>query len=131
MTLRARVESPCAIVNITGGGFRNLERIPKNLQYELDFDYTPDIFKDLRCEFSHQELYTQFNMGIGMMVIVKMEDLAASLDAMENSRVIGGVVESDRPNVVVNGQDIFFGDSVPYEDDTEELVECGINLTDN
>ena len=131
MTLMARVVNPCAIVNITGGGFRNLERIPKNLQYELDFDYTPDIFKDLRCEFSHQELYTQFNMGIGMMVIVKMEDLAASLDAMENSRVIGGVVESDRPNVVVNGQDIFFGDSVPYEDDTEELVECGINLTDN
>ena len=131
MTLMTRVENPCAIINITGGGFRNLERIPKNLQYELDFDYTPDIFKDLRCEFSHQELYTQFNMGIGMMVIVKMEDLAASLDAMENSRVIGGVVESDSPNVVVNGQDIFFGDSVPYEDDTEELVECGINLTDN
>ena len=33
---------------------------------------------------------------------------------MEGSRVIGGVVENDRPNVVVNGQDIFFGDSDPY-----------------
>ena len=131
MTLMARVENPCAIINITGGGFRNLERIPKNLQYELSFDYTPDIFKDLGCEFSHQELYTTFNMGIGMMVIVKMEDLAATLDSMENSRVIGGVVESDSPNVVVNGQDIFFGDSVPYKDESKELVECGINLTDN
>ena len=131
MTLMARIENPCAIVNITGGGFRNLERIPKNLQYELSFDYTPDIFKDLGCEFSHQELYTTFNMGIGMMVIVKMEDLAATLDSMENSRVIGGVVESDSPNVVVNGQDIFFGDSVPYKDETKELVECDINLTDN
>lgn len=114
MTLMARIDKPCAIVNITGGGFRNLERIPKNLQYELTFDYTPAPFQDLGCEFSHQELYTQFNMGIGMMVIVKMEDLAASMDAMEGSRVIGGVVENDRPNVVVNGQDIFFGDSDPY-----------------
>ena len=131
MTLMARIENPCAIVNITGGGFRNLERIPKNLQYDLTFDYTPDIFKDLGCEFSHQELYTTFNMGIGMMVIVKMEDLAATLDSMEDSRVIGGVVESDSPNVVVNGQDIFFGDSVPYKDESKELVECGINLTDN
>ena len=131
ISLGARIGTPSAIVNITGGGFRNLERIPKNVQYELDFDYTPDIFKDLRCEFSHQELYTQFNMGIGMMVIVKISDVGAALDTMENSRVIGGVVESDSPNVVVNGQDIFFGDSVPYKDDSKELVECGINLTDN
>jgi len=131
MTLMARIENPCAIVNITGGGFRNLERIPKNLQYDLTFDYTPDIFKDLGCEFSHQELYTTFNMGIGMMVIVKMEDLAATLDSMENSRVIGGVVEAGNPRVVVNGQDIFFGHIEPYKDETKELVECDINLTDN
>ncbi len=114
MTLMARVDKPCAIVNITGGGFRNLERIPNNFQCELTFDYTPDPFKDLGCEFSHQELYTTFNMGIGLMVIVKMEDLAKAMDAMEGSRVIGGVVENDRPNVVVNGQDIFFGDADPY-----------------
>ncbi len=114
MTLMARVAEPCAIVNITGGGFRNLERIPKNLQYELTFDYTPDPFKDLQCEFNHQDLYTQFNMGIGMIVIVKMKDLAMSLDAMKDSRVIGGVVENDRPNVIVHGQDIFFGDADPY-----------------
>jgi phosphoribosylformylglycinamidine cyclo-ligase len=131
MTLRARVESPCAIVNITGGGFRNLERIPKNVQYELTFDYTPAPFQDLGCEFSHQELYTTFNMGIGMMVIVKMKDLAATLDSMENSRVIGGVVEASSPKVVVNGQDIYFGDTVPYVEDTKEITECNINLTDN
>ena len=119
MTLMARVY-PQAIVNITGGGFRNLERIPKNLQYELTFDYTPDVFKDLRCEFSHQELYTTFNMGIGMMVIVREDNIGMSLDAMKGSRVIGKVVENDRPNVVVNGQDIFFGDSDPYVFKKEE-----------
>ncbi len=122
-TLLARVENPCAIVNITGGGFRNLERIPKNFQYELTFDYTPDPFKDLRCEFSHQELYTTFNCGIGMIVIVKMKDLAMSLDAMEGSRVIGGVVENDRPNVVVPGQDIYFGDADPYVFKEKEVYE--------
>ena len=123
MTLMARVENPCAIINITGGGFRNLERIPNNFQYELTFDYTPDPFKDLGCEFSHQDLYTTFNMGIGMMVIVKMKDLAASMDAMEGSRVIGGVVENDRPNVVVNGQDIYFGDADPYVFKEKEVYE--------
>ncbi len=123
MTLMARVENPCAIVNITGGGFRNLERIPKNFQYELTFDYTPDPFKDLQCEFNHQDLYTQFNMGIGMIVIVKMKDLAMSLDAMEGARVIGGVVENDRPNVIVHGQDIFFGDAEPYVFKEKEVYE--------
>ena len=123
MTLMARVDKPCAIVNITGGGFRNLERIPNNFQYELTFDYTPDPFKDLSCEFSHQELYTTFNMGIGLMVIVKMEDLAKAMDAMEGSRVIGGVVENDRPNVVVNGQDIYFGDADPYVFKEKEVYE--------
>ena len=123
MTLMARVAEPCAIVNITGGGFRNLERIPKNFQYELTFDYTPDPFKDLQCEFNHQDLYTQFNMGIGMIVIVKMKDLAMSLDAMEGARVIGGVVENDRPNVIVHGQDIFFGDAEPYVFKEKEVYE--------
>jgi phosphoribosylformylglycinamidine cyclo-ligase len=131
MTVCSRDVFPCAIVNITGGGFRNLERIPKNLQYELEFDYMPDPFKDLGCEFSHQELYTHFNMGIGMMVIVKMDKLGMALDAMEDSRVIGGVVENDRPNVVVNGQDIFFGDAEPYAFKEEVVETCDINLTDN
>ena len=131
MTLGSRVSNVCAIVNITGGGFRNLERIPKNVQYELEFDYTPAPFQDLGCEFSHQELYTQFNMGIGMMVIVKMEDLSSALDAMENSRVIGRVVKNYRPNVMVNCQEIFFGDSNPYVFKEKVAIDCDINLTDN
>jgi phosphoribosylformylglycinamidine cyclo-ligase len=122
MTLIARVY-PQAIINITGGGFRNLERIPKNLQYELTFDYTPDIFKDLGCEFSHQELYTTFNMGIGMMIIVREDNVGMSLDAMEGARLIGMVVENPRPNVLVNGQDIFFGDADPYVFKEKEVYE--------
>jgi len=45
------------------------------------------------------------------------------LDAMEGSRVIGGVVENDRPNVVVNGQDIYFGDANPYVFKEKEVYE--------
>ena len=122
---------PTAIINITGGGFRNLERIPKNLQYELEFDYVPEVFADLRCEFSHQELYTQFNMGIGMMVIVREDNMAYALDAMKDSRVIGRVLDNARPNVVVNGQDIFFGDADPYVFEERIEEDCGIKLTDN
>ena len=130
MTLLARVPNVSAIVNITGGGFRNLERIPKNLQYNLTIDHTPELFQDLGCEFSHQELYTTFNCGIGMMVIVRVEDVGMTLSAMDGSMVIGGVLKADYPNVVVNGQDIFFGEIERYED-VKEIVECDINLTDN
>jgi hypothetical protein len=52
-----------------------------------------------------------------------MKDLALSLDAMKDSRVIGGVVENDRPNVVVHGQDIFFGDADPYVFKEKEVYE--------
>ena len=130
--LLGRVQQPSAIINITGGGFRNLERIPKNFQYEMSIDSTPEIFNDLQCEFSHQELYTTFNMGIGMMVIVRMKDLAAALDSMENSVVIGRVQKSEYPKVVVNGQDIYFGDTKRY---TDEIVRdedvLSFSLMDN
>jgi len=131
-TLLGRVKHPSAIINITGGGFRNLERIPKNFKYEMSIDSTPEIFNDLRCEFSHQDLYTQFNMGIGMMVIVRMKDLASALDSMEDSVVIGRVGKSEYPKVVVNGQDIFFGETERYEDEvSKEADVLSFSLTDN
>lgn len=131
LRLFTRIVSPSAVINITGGGFRNLERIPQNFQYEITLDNTPDIFKDLCCEFSHQELYTTFNMGIGLMVVVRLKDVGAALDAMEGSVVIGQVLENDRPNVVVNGQEIFFGDSEPYVFDKKEETKLGFSLMDN
>ncbi len=132
MPLMSRVTDVSAIVNITGGGFRNLERIPKNVQYEI-FNANPSrTWELLETKFNHQELYTSFNMGIGMMVIVRPEDVDNALDIMvSNPKIIGKVVENYRPNVVVNGQDIFFGDAERYDDSVPEVIEYDIDLGDN
>jgi phosphoribosylformylglycinamidine cyclo-ligase len=132
MALLTQIESVSAIVNITGGGFRNLERIPNNFQYDIYHESPNRTWEILETKFTHQELYTTFNMGIGMMVIVRPEDVDNALNTLvSNPKVIGKVYQSVRPKVVVNGQEIFFGDTEPYVF-REEIVEtCDINLTDN
>jgi phosphoribosylformylglycinamidine cyclo-ligase len=99
---------PSAIINITGGGFRNLERIPhKNLTYNIKHEVTQEVFTDIETCFSHQEMYTTFNMGIGMMVIVKPKDRNVALSVMSGSKVIGDVRESlFESSVIVNGENI-------------------------
>mgnify|MGYP006136076175 CR=1 FL=1 len=113
--LNARIPNVSAIVNITGGGFRNLERIPNNFQYDIYHESPNSTWEILETKFNYQELYTTFNCGIGMMVIVRPEDVDFALDTMvSNPKVIGKVIENSCPNVVVNGQEIFYGNSVPY-----------------
>lgn len=121
-----------AIINITGGGFRNLERIPNNFQYGICHESHNRTWEYLETKFNHQELYTTFNMGIGMMVIVRPDIVDRALEALtSNPKVIGVVTQSDRPNVVVNGQDIFLGDTEPYVFKEDIVYDCDINLTDN
>lgn len=129
--ITARTPNVSAIVNITGGGFRNLERIPKNMQYNIKHEPKHRIFQALGCEFSFEELYTTFNMGVGMMVIIRPKDLDCVLDMVDGyAQVLGMVTESDRPRVVINGRDIS-GNTKPYVTRIKEVVNCDINLTDN
>lgn len=133
MPLFANVPNVSAVVNITGGGFRNLERIPKNLMYDIYHESPNRTWELLETKFSHQELYTTFNMGIGMMVIVRPEDVDRALETMvSNPKVIGKVKDFYCPKVIVNGQEIFFGDAKSYKVEKEkEKVELGFSLTDN
>ena len=96
---------PSAIINITGGGFRNLERIPHNFTYDIKYEVTQEIFKDIETSFTHKELYSIFNMGIGMMVIVKPKDRHVALSMMNGSKVIGSVRKTlFTSSVIVNGE---------------------------
>ena len=100
--------TPTAIINITGGGFRNLERIPKNFSYDIRYENTQGIFADIANMFNFSECYTTFNMGIGMMVIVRPEDVEISVEMMKSSRVIGKVIEpiNIHQEILVNGNPI-------------------------
>jgi phosphoribosylformylglycinamidine cyclo-ligase len=98
---------PSAIINITGGGFRNLERIPGNFIYDIEYENKQSVFNDIQTVFTHKELYTTFNMGIGMMVIVKPKDLDVSLSLLSCARVIGKVKDTiNTSTVIVNGEEI-------------------------
>ena len=130
--LTTQLENVSAIVNITGGGFRNLERIPNNFMYDIYHESPSRTWEILETKFTHQELYTTFNNGIGMMIIVRPEVVDRALGALlSNPKVIGKVKDFHCPKVMVNGQEIHFGDTEPYVFEEEVVYNCDINLTDN
>jgi len=132
MALMTQIENVSAIVNITGGGFRNLERIPNNFMYDIYHESPNSTWEVLESKFSIQERYTQFNCGIGMIVIVRPEDVDNALEALvSNPQVIGKVKDFYCPKVIVNGQEIFFGDATPYVFKEKEVYDCDINVMDN
>lgn len=100
-----RSGSVSALAHITGGGIPdNLERvIPDGLQAEVDTSAWP-----LPPEFAaigelgnvpRQEMFSTFNMGIGMIVVVSPDQQAAVRNALEQSETvyeIGHVTKGDR-----------------------------------
>ena len=97
--------TPKGIIHITGGGFfENIPRIiPKGLGVKIHTDAwkVPKVFDYIaKCaNIEKQELFSTFNMGIGMMFIVEaaqkdrvMELLQA---AGESPAVIGEIVEGE------------------------------------
>lgn len=99
-----------SISHITGGGF--IENIPRAIQeqqgvtiYENTLPIKP-IFTLLERlgEIDHMEMYNIFNMGIGMVLIIKKEDQAKALEILGkhnyNPRVIGEVTNKAGVQIV-------------------------------
>lgn len=94
------------IVNITGGGFYdNIPRIlPSNVSVRIDRNAwrVPSIFALMQKEgnISDKEMYGTFNMGIGMMLILRRKDAAEAKAILSRyklrSWVIGEVVKGKR-----------------------------------
>jgi phosphoribosylformylglycinamidine cyclo-ligase len=98
---------PSAIINITGGGFRNLERIPRNFGYDIEHQPDQEVFKKLKSNFTTRELYSSFNMGVGMIVIVRPGDVEVALETLRsNPKIIGQVIKKDVSTVQINGEKI-------------------------
>lgn len=91
------------IVHITGGGFyENIPRIiPEGLGVEIKLESweKPPIFQYIQKmgNIDQKEMFSTFNMGIGMMMIVDaqaQEEVLSSLkEAGENASVIGKIVK--------------------------------------
>ena len=86
------------LAHITGGGFvDNIPRIlPKGTAVVLDRSawQVPALFELIEREgqIEHDEMYRVFNMGMGMVVVLSADDVAAALGALGEARVIGHVV---------------------------------------
>ena len=100
-----------AICHITGGGFD--ENIPRVLQENQSVEIwensweKPPVFNFLEKwgNIPHREMFNIFNMGIGMVLIVKTEDVDLTMKILkncgENAFKIGKVVSNIGCNVLI------------------------------
>ena len=73
-----------AICHITGDGYMNLTRVEADVGFHLDgFPEPPPVFQviEKRGGISKAEMYTVFNMGIGLCVVLPEDQAQAVLDA--------------------------------------------------
>ncbi|WP_334077727.1 phosphoribosylformylglycinamidine cyclo-ligase [Paenibacillus sanfengchensis] len=103
------------MAHITGGGFiENIPRVlPEGVNVEIDYGSWPalPIFSLLQeqGDVSNRDMFTTFNMGIGLVIVVAEQDAAAAQDALraagETPYVIGRVTEGERI-VTFKGADV-------------------------
>lgn len=94
------------IAHITGGGFyENIPRIlPDNVDAKIDINSwaRPAIFKLMqeKGNISDKEMFSTFNMGMGMMVVVRKDDVDRAMEILkssgENVKIIGEIVEGSQ-----------------------------------
>ena len=96
------------IAHITGGGF--IENVPRmfsdDLAAEIDESKVPvlPIFKALEKygEIKHEEMFEIFNMGIGLMLAVKPENVERVKELLDEPVYeIGRIVKKDGASVVI------------------------------
>lgn len=100
------------IVHITGGGFfENIPRIlPDGTAVSIDVGTwkVPPIFPYIKkCgNIDRKEMFSTFNMGVGMMMVVDAADADAVVKALqaagEDASVIGEIVEEKGEKVILN-----------------------------
>ena len=88
-----------AMAHITGGGLiENLMRvIPKGLNVNIDYDsWVPEnIFRLIQTQgnVSDQEMWSVFNMGVGMVLISDQKNVSSILKKIPDSWIIGNVTK--------------------------------------
>jgi len=96
------------IANITGEGFLNIIRLESNVCYEINnLPALPSIFRMIqeKGKITEEEMYKDFNMGIGFCIIISKEDLEKTDQILKqiNSEYIlmGQIKKSDKPRIEI------------------------------
>ena len=104
------------VVHITGGGFyENIPRIlPEGLCAEINIGTwdVPAIFKYIKkCgNIDAVEMFSTFNMGIGMMMVAQEKDVDGILNVLRNEgekpAVIGRIVKGSGVRILKDGKEL-------------------------
>ena len=89
------------------------------------------MFQTLEDRYSHAECFTHFNMGIGMIVIVRLEDVDIALEQMKDTVILGEVSKADNPKVIVPAPVIGEPESTSIPSDFEFLISKLKNTKNN
>lgn len=82
-----------ASAHMTGGGIENIPRISENYDYAITHWPSPQevapVFKALlpRMEIPREELFSTFNMGVGMTLLVKKNSATSVLEFLAQNQV--------------------------------------------
>ncbi|MDT8339060.1 MAG: phosphoribosylformylglycinamidine cyclo-ligase [Sulfurimonas sp.] len=103
-TFKEIKESVVALAHITGGGIvENLPRVlPENLRAEIKRDSIKilPIFELIAQHVERDEMFRAFNMGVGMILVVKDENVETVLSKTDGY-IIGEIKEGKREAVLV------------------------------
>jgi len=86
------------MVNITGGGLRNLLRMRKGLRYVISDPVRPlPIFNKIQDlgNIETREMYQTFNMGMGYTIVASPEEAEAIVSEHKNTKIVGFVEKGD------------------------------------
>ncbi|MCQ2085040.1 MAG: phosphoribosylformylglycinamidine cyclo-ligase [archaeon] len=86
------------LVDITGGGLRNILRMAKGLKYTIDDPIKPaPIFNILQelGNIDNQEIYQTLNMSMGFTIIAPADEAEAIARENSNAKVVGRVEEGN------------------------------------
>jgi len=89
------------MVHVTGGGFyENIPRVlPDGLSVEIEKDSwkIPNVFKYIeeKGNVETKEMFTTFNMGIGLILVIKENDFDIVKNELKDAKIIGKVVKGN------------------------------------
>ena len=86
------------LVNITGGGLRNILRMKKGLRYVIDTPVKPAAIFERIQEIGgveDREIYQTLNMSMGFTIIAPEEDAESIVKKYKNSEIVGHVEKGD------------------------------------
>lgn len=86
------------LVDITGGGLRNILRMKKGLRYTIDDPIEPaPLFTKIQeiGEIETREIYQTLNMSMGFMIIAPADEAESVVSEHRNAQIVGRVEKGD------------------------------------